>query len=334
MVEHPDQGQHIDRRQALSIFGVLAVSLSVPVTVKTLETLGRYLLARHLADAQAKQQKWQMGARDTRPLKMSEAVGQQGQEQQGLVASDPAGGERESSEFQRRPLGRSEDLNSVPTTFFLDTRPPESLRGFADRSYMTMDGSRRWKQQEWLPLRVEDLPDFDGEHSGEAYTRIIDHFNVADPFNRRYAATEGMTFCNIFAWDVSRAMNVEIPRWINGEKTWTNSIYEWLSDPVQGRFLGWETVEPYSAQEEANKGYPVVVMTVPKNGRLGHMAMVIPGPGEIVNRTFYPICAQAGLTNFVGKSVYASQQFRDREVEYFVNQTSGYRFTVPGETGS
>lgn len=164
--------------------------------------------------------------------------------------------------------------------------------------------------------------------------RIINHFNVDDPLNKRYAAISGTSFCNIFVSDVTRAMDVEISRWINGKKMWKTSIYEWLTDPSQGEYLGWERVLPYSAQEEANRGYPTIVMTVPSNGRLGHMAMVIPGAGEIVKGKSYPISAQAGLTNFVGESVYASQQFREREVVYFVNKTSGYQFVAPGEIGS
>ena len=335
MKENLNEQPHLSRRKFVEIMTAVLISAGVPVTIKAVETAGSYFLGLQYAQLRAKQLKRRTSFKRMRPRHFKEEINYRRLKEQKLTEPASVEADIEPAAPEGQGTDRSEDSKASLTTFILDTRPPEPLRGFADRSYLTMDGRRRWKQQEWLPLRVEDLPEFDGEHSREAYTRIIDYFNVGDPLNERYAAVGGTTFCNIFIWDVTRAMDVEIPRWIDGEKTWTNSIYEWLTDSDQGGYLGWERVVlPFTAQEEANKGYPAVVMTVPKNGRFGHMAMVIPGDGEVFRGEYSPMSAQAGLTNFVGRSVYSSSQFRDREIAYFANTTSGYRFALPGETGS
>ena len=43
------------------------------------------------------------------------------------------------------------------------------------------------------------------------YNNVINQFAVG--VNPRYQPSTNATYCNIFAWDVTRAMNAEIPHW-------------------------------------------------------------------------------------------------------------------------
>jgi len=325
-------------RQSAGIAVALVASGSVPLTATFFKTAARYLMALDEAERRAEREAKAMKQRKSLKREGLRAMEHEDQsdfsEQREPVSPDVAAQTEDGSSELSPSAAPSENLRSEPVLFPLDTRPPKRLGDFADRAYLTMDGRRRWKQQESLPLPDVDMPEFDGEHSAEAYLDIILHFNADDPENARYAATGSTTFCNIYVSDVTSAMGVPIPRWNNGEKMWTDTIYEWLTDPSQGEFLGWEQVLPFVAQEVANAGFPAVVITKP-NGSLGHMAMVIPnaGEGEIYRGTYSPLISQAGLENFIGRSAYTSAQFRDREIVYFVNRTGGYQFIPPEEAG-
>jgi hypothetical protein len=51
--------------------------------------------------------------------------------------------------------------------------------------------------------------------------------------SNRYAITaDGMTNCNIYVWDVTRAMGVELPRYYNGDKTRAAWLFKWLTGEV------------------------------------------------------------------------------------------------------
>jgi len=313
--------KHLDRRQFLRFGAVCGVAL-VSNSCEPVASFVKWMDSDQSREQHAQMQDASIFARKHRGKGEEDAAltddDQDGlQEEPGSVGSGT-----ESSDMPR----------VVPARFVLEARPPESLRGYADRATVTSDGRHRWKHQEWLPLHPQDMPLFLGDHESQTYRTIIDHFNVVDPLNLRFQSSGDTTYCNIFVWDVTRAMNVEIPRWIDGVKTWTNSIYDWLIDPEQGQYLGWESVPAYAAQEVANEGYPSLAITEPRLGRLGHVAMVIPGEGEIIGSTFYPMCAQAGKTNFVGKTVYDSLSFRYRKVDYFINSHAGYQFISPEDS--
>lgn len=215
----------------------------------------------------------------------------------------------------------------------LDTRPSSSQQ-FADAPTISPNGEFIWKQQEWLPIASQDLPFFDGNHTAENYTNIINFFNVDDSLNARYATDGSTTYCNIFLSDVTAAMHVPIPRWINGEKTYANMIYDWLQNPDQGAALGWELVSAEEAQDLANQGFPVVAAAKWPNYH-GHVALIIPGSGETINSVFYPNSAQAGRENFVGRNVYSGfNRIIDDGygVKYFVNRGPGYNFVNPDQS--
>lgn len=135
------------------------------------------------------------------------------------------------------------------------------------------------------------------------YAQVIDQFAVGH--NPRHLPAQGNTFCNIFMWDVTRAMGVEIPHWVDasdsiavpfsdGAREITiNSGVDWLQKHAAAQ--GWKTADPQAAQDSANAGKPaVVVWKNPIPGGHGHTAVI--RPGTITAKG--PCIAQAGSMNF------------------------------------
>ena len=121
-----------------------------------------------------------------------------------------------------------------------------------------------------------------------AYNLILDQFDVEN--NARYSQTvteeepfESFTWCNIYVWDVTVAMNAEIPHYYNpidgsgasspgGGRSEMNAdmIAAWLA--VFGPRYGWREVTAAEAQKRADAGYPVV-SAIPGGG---HVLMICP----------------------------------------------------------
>jgi hypothetical protein len=145
------------------------------------------------------------------------------------------------------------------------------------------------------------------------YNNVINQFAVQS--NPRYAQRDSDgdgrtdTFCNIFAWDVTRAMNAEIPHWYDpatGNATAVGVGYEmnatrmldWLR--AFGTRNGWYRLQTaQAAQDLANAGQPTIVIG---NGgqNSGHVAVVRPGQVTSLG----PSTAQAGRINFNQRHVY------------------------------
>jgi len=162
----------------------------------------------------------------------------------------------------------------------------------------------------------------------EIYNNVINQFAVAR--NPRYAIRDSSgdgkpdTFCNIFVWDVTRAMGAEIPHWVDkrtGQPTTVynysqsreldaNATMDWLRQ--HGAQYGWRQVSAEEAQRLANQGHPTMVGW--KNPRgIGHVAIV--RPGNINERG--PAIAQAGATNV--NYAHVRDTFGNVPVEYWVN---------------
>src|SRR5437016_3818100 len=57
------------------------------------------------------------------------------------------------------------------------------------------------------------LTNLAGQRDPAIYSQLINQFAVG--FNPRYLPVHGNTYCNIFAWAVSRAMGAELPHWVD-----------------------------------------------------------------------------------------------------------------------
>jgi hypothetical protein len=135
------------------------------------------------------------------------------------------------------------------------------------------------------------------------YSQLINQFAVGD--NPRFLAGAGKTYCNIFVWDVTRAMGAEIPHWIDAAGSIAapgapdsfeiniNAGVTWMKNHgVSGH--GWESATPEQAQAAANQGKIAVVMWKNETGGHGHTAIVRPGTLDSNG----PATAQAGRHNF------------------------------------
>ena len=148
-----------------------------------------------------------------------------------------------------------------------------------------------------------------GNRSADAYKKIIDQFEVET--NPRYAKRGGNTYCNIFAWDVTIAMGVEIPHYYDAKSggNMTNSnghvspgytemsangMCVWLSN--FGKSNGWNEVSAETAQQKANAGFPSITAWYCPGG-IGHVQVVRPYTGAF-DAAKGPRVAQSGGTNY------------------------------------
>jgi hypothetical protein len=160
----------------------------------------------------------------------------------------------------------------------------------------------------------------DGNRDPDLYSAVLDQFSVViNPRYRKNQQNENETYCNIFVWDVTKAMGAEIPHWIDengqpvpqfsGTEQGANDMIDWLEE--YGRDQGWGMVVAEEAQAMANLGKPVVV-TWKNPGGIGHIAMVRPGH---MSEKDGPNLAQAGAINSNHSTV--GEMFGDKDVVYY-----------------
>lgn len=160
----------------------------------------------------------------------------------------------------------------------------------------------------WLEVRPDYINTAD-QRTPENYLRAIKQFDVEK--NPRYArghdnnpANGQETYCNIYLWDVTKALACEIPHWVypsTGPETFrgtkkelsANGVYDWLA--WHGADAGWRTCAELAARSRASSGYPTVVLWKNPKG-IGHVGIVLPG-------TDYTHITQAGAVNFFDKSL-------------------------------
>src|SRR5579864_7441499 len=99
----------------------------------------------------------------------------------------------------------------------------------------------------WQPI-VAPVRSSSAQRSPAAYVDVIAQFEVE--LNPRYRPREGKTYCNIFAWDVTSAMDAEIPHWTTPDgraagpgqpgavRMNCNAMHDWLR--VHGGRNGWK----------------------------------------------------------------------------------------------
>lgn len=149
---------------------------------------------------------------------------------------------------------------------------------------------------------------------------VIDELDVEHA--PRYQPTATATYCNIFVSDVLQAMELQPQHWcdINGEPAEdgdpsafemnANRMARWFK--LHGPRNGWEEAEQREAIDAASRGHVVVAVWDSKVvNKPGHVAIVLP-EGTI---------AQAGRTNFVGKTI--REGFGNLTPRFYVHVPSG-----------
>lgn len=141
--------------------------------------------------------------------------------------------------------------------------------------------------EQWKPLTAP-LRNAKDARSAAALRAVAHQFEVAtanryQPKRREDGKLE--TFCNIFAWDVSRAMDAELPHWVdrNGDpapvsksnvELTCNALLPWLEE--HGKRFDWTEVQTeVAAATHAAMGKPAVAIWRNKSGP-GHIAVLLP----------------------------------------------------------
>ena len=154
---------------------------------------------------------------------------------------------------------------------------------------------------------------------------VLEAVTLADvAHHARYQPEDGQTFCNIFVWDVTRALLGEAecaPHWVGegnapcpmgrGRELSANALCVWLR--TAGPTFGWHHAGAAEAHVAAMHG-EVALATWENPGGHGHVAVVLPNPNEIR-------VAQAGKTCFMDGSL--TKGFGSKLVNFYVHAMPG-----------
>lgn len=139
-----------------------------------------------------------------------------------------------------------------------------------------------------------------GRRSPEALNACLDQFQVHSA--ARYQPRDGLTYCNVFAGDVTLALRAELPHWVDkvtnapsfpgqpgAVETRANDLHDAL---VAGRY-GYVACGPEHALAKALVGMPVVAVWHNAGGP-GHIAVVEPAadPRGILVAQAGAVCAR------------------------------------------
>jgi len=167
-------------------------------------------------------------------------------------------------------------------------------------------GSADYPDDAWLPCRAYYWAT-PLQRSPETLMAVVAQFGVS--YRQRYQPRRDeqgrlLTYCNVFASDVTDALGAPIPHWVDaagapcevgkGSELGANATCQWLD--VHGSLYGWQRLE--SAEQAAalaQLGRPTVACWHnPEPGHSGHIAVVVPPMGDDQGLHV----AQAGLHNF------------------------------------
>jgi hypothetical protein len=192
---------------------------------------------------------------------------------------------------EQRAPPREEENTGVGRTFDGMTPPPE------------LTSRDLWKAIN-APLQSRE-----GRRSAELYTQVLNQFAVGH--NPRYEP-EGPNKprAHIFVWDVTRAMNAEIPHFVGARELNLVQTCDWLRH--EGPMRGWRKGDIDEALAAANEGKPVVAL--PKDTSVRLLAMVRPGEPGPDSR---PRLAAAALAR--GNDLGCRETFGTMAVEYFLH---------------
>ncbi|MCL2392047.1 MAG: hypothetical protein FWC66_05485 [Oscillospiraceae bacterium] len=180
----------------------------------------------------------------------------------------------------------------------------------------------------WRPATPAITSDA-SNRSPEIYRAVVDQFRV-ETAERYRPFRNGNTFCNIFVWDVTRAMGAEVPHYtdpVTGDPMFYPDVVgarsmgaiatcQWLRS--HGERFGWREVDAQTAQWHANQGRPAITSA----GSLGHVQVVVPS----TSRGFDPVSgvtiAQAGRinSNYMHISGIYSSNALQNSVRYWIHE--------------
>lgn len=134
-------------------------------------------------------------------------------------------------------------------------------------------------QSDELQARELDAPMTSApcQRSPDALRAVAGQFAVETA--PRYRPKDGKTYCNIYLWDVTRALGCEVPHWVGPpgmrSETTANALVTWLL--AEGSTLGWREDDERAAVAHAAFGRPAVAAWRNPAGH-GHVALLLPSP--------------------------------------------------------
>jgi len=130
-----------------------------------------------------------------------------------------------------------------------------------------LQGRDLWKAVQ-APLQSRE-----GRRSKELYEMVVKQFGVT--VNPRYDDdAPGKMRGHIFVWDLSRAMNCEIPHFVGPKELTLAQTCDWLRH--EGPMRGWKRVTEGEIIERANEGK--LVIALPRETRTKYLGVVMPQP--------------------------------------------------------
>jgi hypothetical protein len=122
----------------------------------------------------------------------------------------------------------------------------------------------------WIAVQAP-LQSREGKRSRELLENVIRQFGVT--VNPRYnEEAPGKSRGHIFVWDVSRAMNCEIPHFVGAKELTLAQTCDWVRH--EGPMRLWKRLNADGAVEVANSGK--LVIALPRDTRTKHIAIVPP----------------------------------------------------------
>lgn len=150
----------------------------------------------------------------------------------------------------------------------------------------------------------------EGRRSAELYQNVIDQFAVGK--NPRYEPdAPDKPRGHIFVWDVSRAMNCEIPHFVGAKELSLGQTVDWLRH--EGPMRGWTRANEDDAAGAALEGHLAIVL--PKDVKVKQLAVVLPMEERAADGK--PFVAGAGKNR--GKKLTINEVLGVFAVEYFVH---------------
>ena len=113
---------------------------------------------------------------------------------------------------------------------------------------------------------------------------VVQQFDLTT--SERYRPGDGKTWCNIWLWDVTRALYCEVPHWVDaglgattpgarGSSETTANLLTLVWMPRRGLRAGWCRAGAEEAQRTADAGRPAVALWANPKGP-GHVALLVP----------------------------------------------------------
>jgi uncharacterized protein YukE len=238
------------------------------------------------------------------------------------VDSNGSGVAQGAASNVQSPPAQSEDSSSKDTSSEQNKGEAQAKYDDLLRKYNGHQHASGTNKKPWQPIDAPVKSQV-GNRDSKLYEATINQFGVeSNPRYQQNQQAKGETYCNIFAWDVSRAMGAEIPHWVDtngnptavgaGKELSANGAIKWLQK--YGEQKGWQTMGAADAQGMANQGKPVIAAWLNPEG-IGHMGVV--RPGEYLPQEG-PRLAQAGGTNF--NDGFVKDGFGNRQVIYYVHE--------------